>query len=78
MSRVDGQPLEVPFREVEHDLPDEEFLEGFDYLIGVGHAKFDLAAAEISRTTKRKWAREDRERDRRRIPIGFRAPEVLE
>lgn len=61
----------VPYREVQHDEDDPDFW--FVPVFGVGHAKLESYPREVSQTEKRRWKREDAERDARRIPIGFSA-----
>lgn len=55
-------------------MPDVDF--GADYGIvgGVGSASLSLHSREVSEAERQLWAWEDRARDARRIPVGFRAP----
>lgn len=63
-------PDQIPYREVLHQEEDGEYLEGCDYLMGIGHVRdetfhgWESAAAE-----KRYWA-EQRERDAARERLG--------
>lgn len=56
-------------------MPEVDF--GADYGIvgGVGSAQLSLHSREVSEAERQLWAWEDRARDARRIPVGFRAPE---
>lgn len=54
---------------------DEE--ETFELLnLGVGTASIDPHARHVTKAERERWRREDRERDRRRIPLGFRASDA--
>lgn len=41
----------------------------------VGTAELQLYERAVTKAERERWRREDAERDRRRIPLGFRLPE---
>lgn len=49
---------------------DEEPIE----LYSIGHVHVTLYERTVTKADRDRWRREDEERDRRRIPLGFRAP----
>lgn len=68
MSHLPEQPLEVPEREVFHDLPADEYPDGFDYIVGVGAAKTEHIWAD--KATSEEWDAEISDRERRRALLG--------
>lgn len=43
-------------------------------LLQLGHAELKLHDRSVTKAERAAWRRDDQERDRRRIPLGFRAP----
>ena len=61
------RPDEVPWREIEHgggmpEMPESE---------GVGHARSEWWWPEPTEAQQEEWRAEDKEREQRRIPLGF-------
>jgi hypothetical protein len=55
---------------IHRSCDDDEQLVAFP----VGHADATLYERSVTKKERDRWRLEDRERDRRRIPLGFRAP----
>lgn len=63
---------EVPYREVEHQQSADEDAFSPAFGIGLGHAKTDLWWPPPTKDEIRRWRKKMREREKRRIPLGFR------
>lgn len=68
--RAASDRVPVTRRLPQHGSGDDEEL--FPTLVGV--AEMQLYSRAVTKAERERWRREDLERDRRRIPIGFRPP----
>lgn len=79
MSHLPGQPLEVPYREVDHDhLPEADPIYPDYWPATTGKAEHDLMGWTLpTEAEKKRWAKELADRERRRLPFGFQAARAI-
>lgn len=70
MSHSPGQPLEVPSREVHHDLPEDEYLYGVEHIIGFGHVRDEVWHGWESEKARKQFWDDRRRADEARARLG--------
>lgn len=70
MSHLPNQPLEVPTREVHHDLPEDDYLYGVENIIGLGHIRDETFHGWESKAAEDRYWKDQRRKDEARAALG--------
>jgi hypothetical protein len=62
--------MDVPYREVEHEEPTDDYPEGFDFIFGMGHVRDETFYGWESEAARKAWWAERKRKDEARKKLG--------